>query len=213
MVPEKATDNRSGQSLIESCIAIALLCLILFGLLQISQIFAAKEILAHAAARGARAKTVGFNRWMVRKAVKVAAIPIAGKIVEPEFINEDEFLRTMIAESKPGEAWDKALGVAPSSLQQSLERARIPEYLASYNWERAEHVLDYEHWNDVHHSVIGAAMADPDVSDLVLHVRARHTIPLWVPMHKAFHAGDELALSADSYIENHYPLFINDMNW
>ena len=81
-------DPRAGQSLVESCLVIGLTCLLFFGLLQISQLFAAREVLYHAAARGARAKTVGFNRWMVTKAVRVGAIPNAGRMLVPEYERE-----------------------------------------------------------------------------------------------------------------------------
>ena len=69
------TGPRRGQALIESCLAIIVLCLVFAGLFQISQLFAAKEILDYSASRGARAKAVGFNEWMVRKVARVAAIP------------------------------------------------------------------------------------------------------------------------------------------
>jgi len=76
--------SSSGQALIESCIVIALICLILAGFFQLSQIYSSKIVALHACARGARAKTVGFNQSMVSKVVRTAAIGNAGKMTYPE---------------------------------------------------------------------------------------------------------------------------------
>ena len=112
-----------GQALIESCIVIALICLILSGFFQLSQLYAAKEISAHACFRGARAKTVGFNDFMVGKVVWVGAIPNAGKMTFPE------------TSGGP-------LG------QMALERGRIPLYLGA-EWHMMDGILQYEDWGTI----------------------------------------------------------------
>ncbi len=103
------TERCSGQSLLESCLAIALLCLLFFGLFQVSRLLAAREILQHAAARAVRARTVGFNHWMTRKAVLVASIPNAGRMIEPSLDHVDAYLRDAVATLRPGELWDEVL--------------------------------------------------------------------------------------------------------
>lgn len=199
--------GRAGQSVIESCFVIALICLLFTGLFQISQLFAAREILHHAAARGARAKTVGFNRWMVNKAVRVASIPNAGKMIEPPFENENLALRNAAATLRAGNFWEYALTAQPSSLQQSLEAARIPEYMASHNLPRSRWILDYEDWDTIHiddHT----SLASP-----IVHITVSQDYPLRMPLHRAFYAADSVALEGDSYLENYYPLYIDDMHW
>ncbi len=119
--------NRSGQALIESCIVILLLCLICFGLLQISRLFAAQEIMDYAASRGARARTVGFNQFMVFKAVRVGTIPSAGLLSFP------------------------SIDGGPSA-QQDVEEARIPLYLGAERHGNLSGILDYELWDDVEYS-------------------------------------------------------------
>ena len=205
--------RRDGQSLIETCVAIALICLIFMSLLQISEIFAAREILNHAAARGARARTVGFNWWMVEKAVRVAAIPNAGKLITPEFKNEDTALRAMVESMAPGQLWEEALKASPSSLQYNLERARIPEYMGSYNRPRAGHVLDYEDWDTIHsdHGTIAAPV--PGALASMIDIKVSQDYPLWVPMHRTFYSGDSIRLNADFTMESHYGLYIEDMFW
>ncbi len=119
--------RRSGQALIESCIVVLLLCLICFGLLQISRFFAAQEIMDYASARGARARTVGFNRFMVFKAVRVSTIPSAGTLLFP------------------------SLDGGPAA-QQVVEQARIPLYLGAEWHGNLSGILDYDLWGDIRFS-------------------------------------------------------------
>ncbi len=202
--------RRSGQSLIEACFAVMLICLMLFGLLQISQIFAAKEVLHHAAARAARAKTVGFNSFMVTKATRVAAIPVSGRMREPAFTNDDLALRAMVETMRPGALWDAVLSdVTPAGLQYEIERARIPEYLGADHWSTARWVLDYEDWDALRVSITTA----PGAGAPMLTTHVRHTYPLWVPMHHTFYDADSVELEGETHIENHYSLYIDDMYW
>lgn len=123
--PSTRWGPRSGQSLIESCLVLIIVCILFFGLFQISQLFAAQEVLTYAAGRGARAKTVGFNRFMVHKTVRVGAIPNAGRMLNP------------------------APGGGPAR-EHAAEAARIPLYLGAENWGRLDAILDYESWDTIH---------------------------------------------------------------
>jgi len=213
----------SGQALIESCLAIAIICLIFFGLLQVSQLFAAREVLFHAAARGARAKTVGFNRFMVSKSARVAAIPNSGRMVTPEYVNNDEQLRNMVATMRAGELWDATLrnwdddlgDLTPSSQQGGIERARIPDYLGSHNWATARHILDYQYWEPGEPNGIDLSLSSGGTSNSLLHVSVRQRYPMWVPMHRTFYAPDDDAVSLEGVcsIEKHYDLYIDDYGW
>jgi len=201
-------ESQRGQSMIETSLAMFIICLIFFGLFQISQLAAAREILFHAAARGARAKTVGFNRFMVSKAIRVASIPNAGKLTSPDFENVDLALRHMLATRRPGELWDEVLQNAnPSSLQEDLERARIPEYMNSANYARANYILDYEDWDTISWNIPHNLYGD------VLEVSVSQEYPLRIPLHRAFYAADSVDLTGVSSIENHYPLYLDDRNW
>lgn len=124
---QKSAPYQKGQSLIESCIVIGILCLLLMGIFQLSQLFMAQEILHYAAGRGARAKVVGFNDFMVFKTVRVGTIADAGPMTSPE--NE---------------------GGPPE--QRSTERSRIPLYLGS-DWSgQLPSILDYADWGSISYS-------------------------------------------------------------
>ena len=116
--------HRSGQSLVESCIVLAVVCLVFMGVFQVSQLFAAKEVLQYAAGRGLRAKTVGLNRFMVRKTVRVGAIPVAGRMTSPAYTG--------------GAAGEHA-----------LEVPRIPLYLGAETDGRLNAILDYDRWDSI----------------------------------------------------------------
>jgi len=186
------------------------------GLFQVSQLLAAREVLYHAAARGARAKTVGFNRWMVAKCLRVAAIANAREMVSPPFVREDTTLRDMVATLRPGELWSAVLGAVPVSEQYGIERARIPEYLGAENYPRSLQILDYEDWNSIYITDSGSQPVDPEDPDSmnpVLHFGVSQNYRLWVPMHRAFYAADNVRIAGESYLENHYPLYLEDMHW
>jgi hypothetical protein len=198
---------RAGQALIESCLAMMLICLIFAGLFQVSQILAAREVLYHAAARGTRAKTVGFNKWMVEKCVRVAAIPNAGKMTEPGFVNDNPALRQMVQDMRPGDLWTSTLRSHPNSGQYTIEEARIPFYMASVNRARSEYLLDYADWNTVHFSTPGLTQDD------TIHMTVSQDYPLKSILHRTFYADDTVTLEGESYLENHYPLYIDDKYW
>lgn len=101
-----------------------MVCLVFFGVFQISQLFAAQEVLDYAAGRGARARTVGFNQFMVFKTIRVGSIPNAGRLVNPVY--------------QGGPAREHA-----------LETARIPLYLGGENQGRLRSILDYDSWDTI----------------------------------------------------------------
>ena len=198
-----------GQSLIEACLCILLISLIFAGLFQVSQIFAAKEILYHAANRTARAKAVGLNRFMTAKAARVAAIPNAGRMLVPEFENVDTGLRAAVRSLKPGDLWAYAVRTVPFSEQVHIEKARIPHYLSSVDWWQAGHMLDYDAWESVRVFSSDVLPGDDPEIDPLVHTTVSQDLPLWVPLHRTFYADDSVRLAGDSYIENHYPLYLD----
>lgn len=149
-----AAAPRSGQAMVESIIVLLVLCLLLFGFLQAAVSMGGREILHHAAARAARARSVGFNSWMAEKSARVAAIPVSGRFLAEE------------------------VGWSPDDGSISdFELSRIPEYLASENHARAEYILDYDEWEK------GTLSFGDSSSALggVLRFTAAHHAPLVMP--------------------------------
>ncbi len=201
-------NRRDGQSLIEACLAIVLICLIFMGMVQISQLFAAREILDYAAGRSVRAKTVGLNAWMVEKCAMAAAIPNAGRIEAPAFTNIDLTLQAQVSTLSPGALWDWVLSEAsPPNLQFPLENARIPYFLGADDVSDAYTILDYEDWDSVDSDVSASGL-----DGSMLNALTTQSYPLRMPLHRAFYADDEVNLQGEARMENHYPLYLEDLD-
>ena len=204
--------------MIESVVVMLVICLIFFGLFQLAHGFAQREILRHAAARAARARTVGLNGWMVNKVMRVATIPNAGRMTQPEVDLTDPSLARAIARSTPGALWDWALQATPDASRARFERARIPDYLASANEARASYILDYADWDAIRGSGLGGSGGGATWGD-TLRIRVEQNYPLtilvrglydWVgALTPAIESGS-LTLRGRYEIENHYPLYLDD---
>ena len=209
-MPAPPPNPRKGQSLIETSLAVALICLLFMGLLQIARLVVAREILDYAAACGARARTVGFNTFMTRKVVRAAAIPNAGRLIHPAFTNESPFLRARVGILSPGRLWDETLAESPTSARADFEKARIPDYLGAENEPRARIVLDYEDWNTIHFREIRMQGA-PGVA--VQQFTVEQDLPLRTPLHRAFYAADHIRLEGRADTALHCALYLDDLGW
>jgi len=196
---EGHSSAKAGQALIESCLVIALLALILFGVFQVSQLYASKEILEHAAIVGARARSVGFNNFMVYKATRVAAIPNAGHMLEPVLERIDGGIW---GDMTPGEAWNMALSSSPDSPQYNLEQSRIPLYLGATHYGDLHSILDYAAWDTFDVSRL------LEIGDDMLRVDTRQTVPLRFPFHRTFYAADDVSLEGECGMDSHYRLYL-----
>ncbi len=162
---------------------VALVCLTFFGVFQLSQLFAAQEVLDYAAGRGARARTVGFNHFMIEKTIRVGAIPNAGRLVNP------------IPSGGP-------------SGQYAMESARIPLYLAGENEGRLRAILHYAAWNTI---IFGASSSLGDGTlrqDIEQEVSLTNN-----PFHRAFYASDTITLSGECTLDEHYTLYLDEAGW
>lgn len=211
---------RTGQAMIESMLVILVISLLFFSLLQLAQAFAGREILRHASARAARARTVGFNGWMCKKVMRVAAIPNAGKMLEPDpSLYPDTELQNAVKTKKIGALWDWALTATPSGDKAAMEAARIPEYLASEHENRADYILDYERWDDIKASGLGGGGGSGLNPGDKLEVKLRQKLPLdisvkalidWVGVLTPSYDKGYMMLGGDYGIEDHYSLYIDD---
>ena len=215
-----------GQAMIESCIVIVFLCLLFMGLFQLAHAYVSREVLYYAAARAARAKTVGLNQWMVEKTMRVAAIPNAGRLVEPVVPGQDAALANALATLSPGQIWDFALKASPRSPTIDTELARVPEYLASDNEARAHHILDYDLWDTIGEngypeiSVGAGAIIDPSAGSLITaRVKQPHELLVALgaltadDLNGLQQAPGNVLLIGSYQIEDHYSLYLDDSNW
>lgn len=214
---------RGGQAMIESLIAILFICLLFFGVFQLAHAFASREILRHAATRAARARAVGFNGWMVRKVMRVAAIPNAGTMTVPaDEVFQNPELDAALAAGTPGAVWDLALVATPHSARADFELGRLGDYLASPNEPTADQLLDYEDWDDIRGQGIGGNGVPPALTTDRLDVEVRQEYPLRFYVQMLFELAGAvtpamrdgtLRLRGAYEIESHYPLYLDDQGW
>lgn len=188
--------------MLESCLVIAVMALVLFGLLDISRQFMAREVLHYSASAGARAHAVGFNDFMIYKVMRTAAIPVAGRMSHPDFQNVSPAAAVWQSQ-RPGTLWDYAVQANPMSLQyEQAERSRIPLYLGAEDWGQLSPILDYENWDDLHQSTY-------EIAGNTVEGRARQNVELRFGLHRAFYAADFVEQDAQVQQDNHYTAYLN----
>ncbi len=175
------------------------LCLILFGCLQLSRIFAAREILEHSAQSAARARAVGFNDFMVYKVSRVATIPNAGLMTTPQVANTSG---RDWGSSSVGDLWDYSLTNYETSPQLAVERARIPLFLESVHPGELLAILDYADWETVNHPGI------LDAQGIMTGSSVSQEFPLRIPFRAAFYADDFVTLRASAWQGAHSELYL-----
>jgi len=186
----RRTDRaREGASLIEACLVVVMMSLILFGGLQLSRLFAAREVLDYTAMAGARARAVGLNEFMVYKVVRVASIPNAGRMTNPDTAMAAGTAMQW-GSDRPGLLWDRAVRASsPYSPMANIERQRIPFYLGGGHPARLRAIMDYEDWRTITHRV------DQPTLEMV-RVQVQQDVPLRFPLSRAFFRGDAVTLHA-----------------
>jgi hypothetical protein len=115
--------RRGGQAMVETVIAVLIITCVFLALFKLSQLTTRKIMLEHAAMRVARARAVGLNDFMCRKAARVAVIPAAGRRLWPT--GED-------------------------SISYEQECKRIANYLSTPDAGSARGVLEYEGWEKLY---------------------------------------------------------------
>lgn len=114
--------HRDGQAMVETVIAVLIVTFAFLCLFRLSRMLTGKIMLEHAAMRVARARAVGFNDFMCRKAARVAVIPAAGRRLWPADSEE---------------------------LGYPAELARVSIYMNAPNAGVANGVLEYEGWRNL----------------------------------------------------------------
>lgn len=127
------TETRRGQAMVETVVVMFFLCLAFFYAGDYANVLLTKTVIAHAAARGARARAVGFNDFMVTKTVRIASMGVAGECLTKE-----------------------ANGTSPLSTAALVSRSG--SYLETEYEADTKGVLDFELWDP---SRLGWTCAEP----------------------------------------------------
>ena len=112
----KSRKQLRGAAIVESLLAMFVIFLVLFGLLQAFYFVVGQYFIDYAAIRGARSRAVGFREYLIQREIRVNALPASGNIVSPA-LDENSLADRMIK-----------------------ERSYINSYIGGYRW------LEYEYW-------------------------------------------------------------------
>ncbi len=172
--------QKQGSAMVESCIVMALLCLILFGILQVSYVVSARNVIRYSAVATARAAAVGLNDFMLYKVSHYTAIPAAGPVRTPS-----GFGRERPEGESAGALWGNAIS------RKNTPRSQLGEYEvavreAYHLAEVAEHnlILDYDNWQREETDVKFSVEEDNKLD--MLHVEVKQNVPLVLPFARVF---------------------------
>lgn len=160
--------RKEGAAFIESCLVMIMLCLILFGVLQLSYLIAARNVLGYTALATVRSGAIGLNDVMLQKVAMYTSIPTAGPMNRP-----------ILGGSSPqSKDWDyviqrkntpvSSLGWYEISVKQDFHLADNYRAVLDYdNWMNADSrvkiVYDFKASNDPDTLGMGEALVKQDV--------------------------------------------------
>ena len=136
--------------MLETVLALFFLCLAFFWILDYAELPKTRTVLDYAAARGARARAVGFNDFMVTKTLRIASMAVAGKCLTTT-----------------------ETGTSPST---GFLISRSGSYLETEQESDTRGILDFELWEP---SVFGWSAAEShngQQGDVVLEIHQRHPL-------------------------------------
>jgi hypothetical protein len=180
-VPQRS-HRKQGSSLVETCIVIALLCLILFGLFQVSYVVSSRNIISYSAMVAARAAAVGLDEEMVQTVLHYTTIPTAGPMVHPD---QKAFRRSRPDGETVGEQWDNALAGDEEVRSEigAYEAAMVEEF---HRRDYPLAVLNYANWSPEGEVRIVSDFDESDYDEEILEVTVSQKLPLTYPFARVF---------------------------
>lgn len=180
-------ERKEGAAIVESCLAIIMLCLILFGLLQVSYVIMAKDVISYSALASARALAVGMSEEFVERVAHVTTIPTAGPAYSTGGMYDDSL---STGGKTLGEIWDAAVSSSPASRQYWYEDEMIPYYLGADDESMLDGVLNYFYWVTSESEV---AAESSEAGDEYAEVTVSQNVPLSYPFAAVFFFNNDYA--------------------
>ena len=136
--------------MVETVVVMFVLCLVFFLVYEYANLLTAHTVVNYAAARAARARTVGFNDFMVTKTVRVATASVAGKCRSHNDAGGDLSTGTLVS--------------------------RMGSYLEAEHEGYTKGILDFELWDS---DKLGWTADEPGGENAELTVRVWQRRPLY----------------------------------
>ena len=187
-----------GAAILESFLAMILLGLILFGILQLFQLALADMITDYAAFRGARSAAVGFSDFYAIREALIKAAPASGAMITPNLGNNSlELKKSLLRDYMTGNA-----------------------YVEYANWvgeDRFHTNYHCPHYGELmlggcsicHQGKKPYVSASANGFDQTMHFQFefRH-YPLNIPLHDWITGRDSIDISSEAELTNHSSAFL-----
>lgn len=186
---KKSRKYQKGQAMIESVACMLVICLILFGLLQIFYLSVAQMFADYASFCSARSYSVGFDDYLTIRSAFVASIGASGEILYPEGVEYGNPLDQFGAEAQ-----------------------RIPDYITGDRWLnygfQSENPGDEWAWYNGGGGGVGIShsLSDGMVETNVSYVN----YPMNFPMRRAFTYDDKVNITGEARVMNHSQTFLEE---
>lgn len=168
--------------MVESTIAMIFILLAFLALFNLTDLIRAKLLIENAAVKCARARTVGYNDFMLRKIARLATMPVSGKCLTAS--DEDE-----------------------GTVSYATRYYRIGSYLCSEYEAQANTILDFEYWENGDTSA-SASIGNSPVTATVKQRRPRlFDFGVLTSTGKS-NEDDRAEISATATVEAHYPDYL-----
>jgi len=168
--------------MIETTIVLFFLCMVFFWVYEYTALLTNHTVLDYAAARAARARTVGFNDFMVTKTVRIGCMATAGRCRTQDDEGNDLSTATLVS--------------------------RMGSYLQTANDAETRGILDFPFWEGHR---LGWECSEPggDVNEITMRVWQRR--PLYGNGEEQLDGaidGREYLIRGEARIEGHYPFYL-----
>lgn len=215
--------SKEGAAIVESCLAIIMLCLILFGLLQVSYLIMARDVISFSAFASARALAVGMSEEFVERVAHVTTIPTAG----PPSTSGNMLDDSMSTDGTVGQMWDRSVASSPGSSQYWYEDLMIQYYLGADDESMLDGLLNYFYWVTEETEV---SVESSEAGSERAEVTVRQSVPMAYPFADVFFSSSDRALiiangesggytydevpvydlEQNTYLENHSALYLTE---
>ena len=184
-----------GSSIVEGVISMLLVCLVLFGLLQIFLLYTTQEFTDYTAFRSARSLSVGYADELTVLEVRARALPVSGAVLSPAE------LKALRENSFTASDYTQDNGVY--SYFYRLRRA-IRHYMEGRRW------MECEYWrgNNVYGTRLNNAFSKNTgsvTSDLTFS-----KYPLRLPFAKAFFPDNRIDITSSCELKNHAAAYLEN---
>ncbi|MDF7807717.1 pilus assembly protein [Pontiellaceae bacterium B12219] len=186
-------EAKEGAAMVEACLVMIMLCLILFGFLQLSHVIMSGNVLRYTAFATARAASVGLNPEMQERVSLYASIPTAGANANPTTGSGNLFDNHSIGEQMDYAVSRKNTPIDyPGSYEVFVKEAF---HTAADNEYRT--VLNFENWETGRTRVQGSTQSSGGVITSTL----QQDLPLTFPFASVFtgHLGNSVVLNGRTY--------------